>query len=162
VVDNPDVKLSSDFHEELNEGHGRKEIRRTWVCHDLVGLGNTEGWTDLSTIAVVASQRVLPGKEPTFAVRYYISSLKNVTAEVVADAVRAHWAIENNLHWTLDMAFREDECRIRNGHGAENFSTLRHIALNLLSKEKSQKIGIKNRRLLAGWDTNFLLKILGF
>jgi len=71
-----------------------------------------------------------------------------------------HWGIENSLHWKLDIAFREDESRIRKAHGAENFAILRHIALNLLEKEKTAKVGMKNKRLLAGWDNSYLEKVL--
>lgn len=75
-------------------------------------------------------------------------------------AVRGHWSIENQLHWILDVAFREDDCRIRKGHGAQNFAVLRHIALNLLKQETSAKCGIKAKRLKAGWNENYLLKVL--
>jgi predicted transposase YbfD/YdcC len=75
--------------------------------------------------------------------------------------VRGHWGIENNLHWVLDVAFREDESRIRGGHAAENMGRLRHIALNLLKQEKSSKVGVKTKRLRAGWDHDYLLKVLG-
>ncbi len=91
--------------------------------------------------------------------RYYISSLKD-DAKCFADAVRRHWEIENSLHWVLDVAFREDDCRKRNAYAAENFAIIRHIALNLLRKEKSLKVGIKGRRKKAGWDNDYLLKVL--
>jgi len=73
---------------------------------------------------------------------------------------RRHWHIENCLHWVLDIAFREDECRLRKDHGPHNFAILRHIALNLLKPEKTNKLGIKNKRLRAGWDTDYLLRVL--
>ena len=74
--------------------------------------------------------------------------------------MRQHWQVENKLHWTLDISFREDDCRVRNGHAAENRAVLRHIALNLLKKEKSIKLGVKNKRLKAGWDDDYRLKVL--
>jgi predicted transposase YbfD/YdcC len=91
--------------------------------------------------------------------RYYISSLDGQAARLL-DATRRHWAVENDLHWTLDLAFREDECRVRVGHGAENLAILRHMALNLLKQEKTAKIGIKAKRLKAGWDEAYLLRLL--
>ena len=77
------------------------------------------------------------------------------------DATRQHWSIENSLHWVLDVAFREDDSRIRKGHGAANFAILRHIALNLLKQEQTTQIGMQNKRLKAGWDEAYLEKILG-
>ena len=74
--------------------------------------------------------------------------------------MRGHWGIENKVHWVLDIAFREDECRVRKGNGAQNLAVLRHIALNLLKKEQTAKCGTKNKRLKAGWDENYLLKVL--
>ncbi len=84
--------------------------------------------------------------------RYFISSLKGNDRTKLAKAIRAHWQVENNLHWVLDVAFDEDRCRIRKGHSAANMSILRHMALNLVKAEKSAKLGIKTKRLKAGWD----------
>ena len=92
--------------------------------------------------------------------RYYIGSNGKASAAEAARAIRGHWGIENQLHWILDMSFDEDQCRIRKGHGAENFSRLRRIALNLLQRETSRKVGIKTKRLIAGWDHDYLLGLL--
>ena len=91
--------------------------------------------------------------------RYYISSAEN-TAEKFLNASREHWEIETSLHWRLDIAFREDESRIRKGNGAENFAILRHIAFNLLNKEDTTKVGMETKRLKAGWDASYLEKVL--
>ena len=93
------------------------------------------------------------------ATRYYISSLK-ANPEDFQKAIRSHWAIENKLHWTLDVAFSEDASRKRKGNAAQNFSVLNKIALNLLKNEKSSKIGVKSRRMKAGWDNYYLIKVL--
>ena len=92
-------------------------------------------------------------------VRYYISSLAP-DAQRLATSIRTHWRIENPLHWVLDVAFREDDCRIRTGHAPENFTLLRHLAVSALNQEKTAKLGMKNKRLRAGWDNEYLLKVL--
>ncbi|OAD20246.1 transposase IS4 family protein [Candidatus Thiomargarita nelsonii] len=107
---------------------------------------------------MVESERTV-NEKTTIEHRYYISSSVE-TAAILLNASRMHWGIENSLHWRLDIAFREDESRIRKGHGAENFAILRHIALNLLDKEDTAKVGIKNKRLMAGWDDSYLEKVL--
>ncbi|OPY66704.1 MAG: hypothetical protein A4E57_02669 [Syntrophorhabdaceae bacterium PtaU1.Bin034] len=91
--------------------------------------------------------------------RYYITSMKN-NAKEIAGAVRGHWGIGNSLHWVLDITFREDECRIRKDHAPANFATLRHMALNLLKQENSKRRSIKTKRLKAGWDMEYLGRIL--
>ena len=91
--------------------------------------------------------------------RYYIGSIEP-NAEHFARAVRGHWGIENRLHWVLDVAFCEDECRVRKGYRAENLAVLRHIALNAVEQEKTAKVGVHNKRLRAGWDHAYLAKIL--
>ena len=92
-------------------------------------------------------------------IRYYISSMKN-NCEQFAHAVRSHWGIENRLHWCLDIAFREDESRIRNGDTPDNFAVIRHICMNLLKQEKSRKAGVKGKRLQAAWDSSYREKVI--
>ena len=91
--------------------------------------------------------------------RYFISSLDLSAAEMLA-TVRAHWSIENSLHWSLDVTFREDDCRVRKDHGPQNFATLRNISHNMLKRETSLKVGIQGKRLQAGWREDYLLKVL--
>ena len=99
------------------------------------------------------------GDTATLDTRFFISSLP-CTATLLQQAVRQHWAIENSLHWVLDIAFREDECRLRKGHAAHNFSLLRRLALSLLRQDRTVRLGIKNKRLRAAWNPDYLLDIL--
>jgi predicted transposase YbfD/YdcC len=149
-----------DFVETHNRGHGRQETRRCWVSHDLAKLTTAAAWAGLTTLVCVESERVLPGKEPTSELRYFISSRTKLTAKTALASVRAHWGIENALHWVLDVAYREDDSRIRVDNAAENFSIIRQLTANLLTRATSIKVGIKNKRLRAGWDDAFLLSVL--
>ncbi len=155
------VSTAGDFHETVNKGHGRLEHRRCWSMADQESLSylNARGeWQGLQSVAKVTGERRI-GETVSKESRYYISSLPG-NAEQLLYAIREHWGIENSLHWVLDIAFREDESRVRKGHGPENLATMRHMALNLLRQETSAKVGIKARRLKAGWDENYLLKVL--
>jgi predicted transposase YbfD/YdcC len=91
--------------------------------------------------------------------RYYLTSLDG-DAEKFAEAVRSHWGVENKLHWVLDVSFREDESRIRKGNAAENMAVIRHLALNLINREKKSKVGKKTKRLMAAWDNEYLIKLI--
>ena len=107
---------------------------------------------------MVSRERHIDGTAST-ETSYYICSIEE-NIEILSQAIRQHWGIENSLHWSLDVSFREDLCRVRKKYASENFAVLRHIALNLLKKEKSFKGGIQSKRLKAGWDNNYLTKIL--
>ena len=113
----------------------------------------------LAQLVLFESERTVNGKQ-THGSRYFITSRKSLTAKQALEAVRSHWQVENKLHWTLDVAFREDESRLRADNAAENFAVVRHAALNLLRSVKGSKVGIKNRRLEAGWSEPFLMKVL--
>jgi predicted transposase YbfD/YdcC len=153
--------ISHDSVQTSDDGHGRMESRRVWVTDEVNLLGSLrEDWPGLASVAVVESEReVLVGKSSRDR-RYFISSLKEPDAGQMAQAIRGHWAVENRLHWQLDVSFREDERRIRKDHGAENYSRLCRMALNLLKKDRSAKIGVHGKRLKAGWDEPYLLRLL--
>lgn len=143
-----------------NKGHGREETRRCWVCTDLTKLEcDISGWKQIQAIIVVESERKVKGESTTIEQRFYISSTKK-SAKYFLNASRSHWHIENKLHWSLDVSFREDESRLRKGDGAENFAIIRRIALNLLRNEDTEKTGIETKRLRAGWDNKYLKTVL--
>lgn len=149
-----------DTHHTVDADHGRIESRRYWTVSAIDWLEGREAWPGLNSIGMVESQREV-GDQITTERRYFISSRTSNAAQF-GHAVRAHWGIENRLHWTLDVAFREDECRVRKDHGPDNMAMLRHLTLNLLRQETTHKRGIKSKRLKAGWDQPYLLKVLGF
>lgn len=149
-----------DYAKTLDKNHGRLEIRECWTISDpevLRHLRGFENWKNLCTVSRIRAQRHV-GEEKSCEDRYHLASL--VGAKRILWAVRSHGGIENELHWTLDLAFDEDHCRVRKDHGPQNFAILRHIALNLLKQEKTVKRGIKGKRLLAAWNQDYLLKVL--
>jgi predicted transposase YbfD/YdcC len=150
------------YRETSEQGHGRIERRRCWTIGDpavIARLDPTGAWAGLRTIASIDGERG-SGGERTTERRTYLSSLAGEAARLAA-AVRGHWGIEDRLHWVLDLAFREDESRVRAGHAAENLAVLRHVALDLLRRETTAKVGVPTKRLLAGWDDASLLTVLG-
>jgi len=153
--------LSHDFHRTVDSNHGRLEIRRHWVTSDIAWLPQVTGkplWPGLRSVGMIEAERRI-GEETTIETRYFLLSLDS-NAAAFAHAARSHWGIENSVHWVLDVAFREDDCRIRKGNAPQNFAVLRHIALNLLHQEKTAKVGVKAKRLKAAWNDDYLLKIL--
>lgn len=157
------VGTASDYAQSLNKGHGRIELRKSWVISDEAVMGwinSHHKWPHLAAIGLIRSERRIGEKVETES-RYYILS-RPLAASQFARVVRSHWGIENQVHWVLDVAFREDESRIRAGYAAENLATLRHMALNMLRRHPSRTRGssIRTRRLLAGWDRTYLIKLL--
>ena len=151
--------MAGDYFQETDGGHGRIEVRKVWCTPEVQWLKQAENWPELRGLVVVESHRQLLGKASVER-RYYISSRPGTDARALAEAIRGHWGIENQLHWQLDVSFNEDQCRVRTGHAAENFSRLRRMALNLLKRETTAKVGIKAKRLKAGWNPDYLLKVL--
>ncbi len=151
-------------YETLEKDHGRIERRKYHLVdeqslgEDLTWLDPKKEWVGLKSLGRVESQRTI-GDKTTTEVRYFISSISGDVGEF-AHSVRSHWGIENSQHWILDIAFREDDCRIRKDHAAENFAVLRKLALNLIKQEKSAKGGVKAKRLLCGWDSDYFATVL--
>lgn len=151
--------------ETIEKDHGRIETRRCYtvpVEPYFDWLDPKREWLDLKTIVLIEAERRI-GDNTTRERRLYITSLTGKTqtdARRILRAVRRHWSIENSLHWVLDIAFREDECRLHTGNAPENFALLRRIALNLLKKDTTTKAGIKARRRRAGWDEAFLANVI--
>jgi len=150
------IKVSR--HETHERGHGRDETRVYCVCEAPADLPDRARWAKLTAIGMTFNQTTRNGKQ-TVEVRYYILS-KKLTARRFAEAVRSHWGIENQLHWQLDVTFQEDQSRLREGHAATNFSLVRRAALSLLKNDHTKKLGVKNKRLNAAWDDNYLLQVL--
>jgi predicted transposase YbfD/YdcC len=145
--------------ETVEKDHGRMETRRYYQSDCLDWFADKEKWEGLQSVGMVESVREIKGKT-TIERRYFLSSLP-LGVETFARAVRSHWGVENKLHWVLDVCFREDQSRAREGHAAENLATLRRLALNLLKREKTKKRGIRGKMLNAGWDHPYLLRLLG-
>ena len=152
--------------EHLDFGHGRIETRKCSVINekDFDHVISYKEWNNMSSIIKIESTRVCKNKDENNSeksTRYYITSL-NKKPEDLLHIIRSHWGVENKLHWMLDVAFSEDYNRKRVGYAAQNFSLINKIALSLLKEDKTQKVGVKSKRKMAGWDEDYLLTILGF
>ena len=158
-----------DYHRQVDKDHGRLETRECWVITDPAELAYVDPhrrWPGLKGVAKVCYRRGVHPQAPRQApqdppseVRYYICSYPPNAASLL-QASRQHWGIENSFHWVLDMAFDEDRCRVRTGHADQNLAVVRHLTLNLLKQERTAKVGIKAKRKKAGWDHDYLLKVL--
>jgi len=153
-------RTAENFFDAFDDSHGRTVRRRVWVIPDLKPIPELAKWPDLQSVIVVETIRAAyPGAVITSDYRIYIASLiRSATAFVTM--IRQHWDIENKLHWSLDVTFNEDRCRIRKEHAPENVAAVRHIALNLLRQEHSQHMSLRRKRLLCGLDEHYLLTVL--
>ncbi len=154
------AKFKHSYHESVNKGHGRIEIRRCWAISDPLAfeyIRHYQAWPDLKSIVRVYRERRIGAKIET-ETAYYISSLEADAAQLL-DITRSHWSIENSLHWVLDLTFREDESRMRLGNSPQNMNVLRQLALNIL-KSSSSKGSLRQKRYRAALDDTFLLTLL--
>jgi predicted transposase YbfD/YdcC len=150
-----------EVFEDVDKGHGRIETRTLSLCRDLSWMTTSDDWCSLNFVAQVVRQRtVLTTGETSTETAYFIGSDPLASASSVNSAVRRHWGIENKLHWELDLAFREDEARHRAKNTAQNMTTLRHFALNIVKQDPDRKLGVANTRKRAGWDRNYLVKLM--
>lgn len=154
------TSLIVDVFQSEDKAHGRIEKRECQIISDLKFFPDVKDWKGIKSLICVKSQRTLNGKT-SHEKRYYISSLEP-DAEILASAIRKHWTVENELHWSLDVAFNEDRCKIKHKQAAANFAAIRRFALALLKNAKLSKLGIKNQRLQAAWSNDFLEKIFTF
>jgi predicted transposase YbfD/YdcC len=145
-------------HKTVDKGHGRIEVREYYHSDEIAALPRVREFHGAQSIGMVRSKRIIGEKEST-QIRYYISSLA-MDAEKFAHAVRSHWSVENNLHWTLDMSFREDDSRMRSGYSAENFAMMRRMALSLMKRDTDSKKSLKRRRKICGYADKYLEQLL--
>jgi predicted transposase YbfD/YdcC len=150
--------IEHQFYETVEQGHGRMETRRYWTMDNTEYLINSEKWIGLKSIGMVESERIINGITSNER-RYYLLSIES-DVHRFSKSVRSHWSIENQLHWILDVAFDEDASQACRGYTAENLAVIRHIGLNLLSRDKKSKVGVKTKRLKAGWNNNYLKAVL--
>lgn len=147
------------YFETLEKNRERTEKREYWLTGDVGGLGTLDKWPGLEAMVMCKRSRTL-NEEKSIETHYYITSKRDGDAEKIGGAIREHWGIENSLHWVLDIAFREDESRIRTGNAQRNMALLRKMAINVLKNDKTSKRGIKNRRLRAGWSEDYMMMLL--
>jgi len=147
-----------DYCKTTHEAHGRREVREYWSTDQLERISTRARWPHLRSVARVRAERTINGVT-SVETRQYISSLPS-GAERIAYAIRNHWGIENQVHWVLDVVFAADDSRARIGHSAHNLAIIRHLVLNLLRQETSLKTSLRQKRLRAGWDETYLVKVL--
>jgi predicted transposase YbfD/YdcC len=155
----PPRPAHTDFLETVEADHGRIETRRYWVTDRIDWFADASQWEGLKSFGIVDSLRVIDGTS-SFERRCFLLSLPP-DAATFASACRGHWGVENPLHWTLDVTFREDDCRARSGHAPENLAALRRLALNVLKSSKAHpKLSVRSKRLMAAWNHDYLASLI--
>lgn len=147
-----------DYYKTSEAGHSRREVREIWTTAELGSVRDRERWANLQSAVLVRSERTIAG-ETSIEHRFYISSAPS-DAERLGKAIRQHWGVENQVHWVLDVVFADDDSRLRIDHSAHNMAIIRHIVLNMLRQETSWKTSLRQKRLRAGWDDAYVLKVL--
>jgi predicted transposase YbfD/YdcC len=150
--------LSHSFAQTVDADHGRIETRRCWACDQTQEIGSAPQWSGMKSFVLIERERLLDGRT-TREQAYYISSLP-ANADKLLAAVRAHWGIENSLHWVLDVTFDEDQSRLRKDNAPLNMATIRHVALNMLKNNTTRKASIRRKRNMAAWETDYLTEVL--
>jgi predicted transposase YbfD/YdcC len=158
ALQQPGEQTRLSYHKTIDEHHGRREMREYWSTDQLKTLRTGDRWKGLHSVAMVRSERQT-ASGTSVETRYYISSLPK-DARKVAYAIRAHWTIENQLHWVLDVVLHEDDNRTRVTNAAQNLAIVRHITVNMLRRETSLKKSLRQKRLRAGWDDEYMLKVI--
>lgn len=156
--------MPHSFAQTVNKNHGRIDIRQCWALSDpraFEVIRHHDGWAGLQSIVMVKRERRLLDNQPVAPETVYFISSLPPDAELLLSAIRAHWSIENNFHWTLDVVFREDDARLHVLNGAENFAILRRFALNLLKRHPA-KLSLKRKRFKAALDDSFLTQLLDY
>ncbi len=146
-------------HDAFDEGHGRLVRRRVFVCPQAAALEPLRDWPGLHVLAVESIRSINGSGKTTADIRYFLSSSPD-HPEILAQAIRRHWQIENGLHWVLDVTFQEDHCRMRERNTVRNFSLLRKIAINLVRRHHTSKASLKGRRKIAAWDNRYMEQVL--
>jgi predicted transposase YbfD/YdcC len=160
--DNGFKDIPHAYSETTEKGHGRIEVRKVWCTEDITWLAGRQAWAGLKSLVAIESERII-GEVSSKDVRLFISSLPASSAQRMGEIVRAHWSIENRLHWVLDVAMNEDQSRVRKGNAPEITAILRHVVLNLLRMDVQTKGSIRSKRMLASLNPIYRLKaILGF
>ena len=153
------IKNTANYHKNIDKGHGRNEIRECYIYNNVEWIDRKNRWKNLQGIGMIWSHIEENGIKSEQK-HYFIYSLKDKSAKEIMKLKRNHWSIENNLHWVLDMAFREDESRARMENSAENFNVLRHIALNILKSDKTLKGSITDKQFKCLLDEKYFERII--